>query len=170
MQSHSISDGSTSSVPMNGVLAPVAAQPQDNTSMAGSVTTGPLDLRYNNNTGQRVPLHTPSTGIPIAAQGMPMTALGMASVQIPMFHSNIGKSSPPEVFSNLKLRSGKWIPEEEQYADLLIELFEKGLIMECDNGATLRSFLSRKLHCAPMRVSKKYAGKYLQVAMQTLSF
>ena len=27
------------------------------------------------------------------------------------------------------------------------------------NGCTLRSFLSRKLHCAPMRISKKFAGK-----------
>ena len=64
----------------------------------------------------------------------------------------------PPVFRNMKLRSGKWTDEEEQYADLLIELFEKGHIEE-KNGCTLRSFLSRKLHCAPMRISKKYAGK-----------
>ena len=64
----------------------------------------------------------------------------------------------PPVFLNRKLRSGKWTDEEERYADLLIELFEKGHIEE-KNGCTLRSFLSRKLHCAPMRISKKYAGK-----------
>lgn len=72
-----------------------------------------------------------------------------------------GASSVPNTplfFANRKLRSGKWTPEEEEYADLLIELFEKGHIDE-KNGCTLRSFLSRKLHCAPMRISKKYAGK-----------
>ena len=64
----------------------------------------------------------------------------------------------PPFFRNRKLRSGKWTAEEEAYTDLLIELFEKGHIDE-KNGCTLRSYLSRKLHCAPMRISKKYAGK-----------
>lgn len=60
---------------------------------------------------------------------------------------------------NGKLRSGKWIPEEEEYALLLVDLFEKGIIQDCENGATLRSYLSHKLRCAPMRISKKFAGK-----------
>jgi hypothetical protein len=64
----------------------------------------------------------------------------------------------PPIFRNRNLRSGKWTTEEEAYADILIDLFEKGHIDE-KNGCTLRSFLSRKLHCAPMRISKKYAGK-----------
>jgi hypothetical protein len=64
----------------------------------------------------------------------------------------------PPIFLNQKLRSGKWTVEEETFADLLIELFEKGHI-NVNNGCTLRSFLARKLHCAPMRISKKYAGK-----------
>ena len=77
----------------------------------------------------------------------------------------------PTIFLNRKLRAGKWIPEEETYAELLIELFEKGQFDPCkmgstgcghvvvENGSTLRSFLSQKLHCAPMRISKKFAGK-----------
>jgi hypothetical protein len=65
----------------------------------------------------------------------------------------------PDVFSHCKLRSGKWIPEEEQYALLVIQLFEKGRIAACENGCTLRSYMSQKLHCAPMRISKKFAGK-----------
>jgi hypothetical protein len=64
----------------------------------------------------------------------------------------------PPIFRNRKPRSGKWTSEEEAYAHVLIEVFEKGYIDE-KNGCTLRSFLSRKLHCAPMRISKKYAGK-----------
>ena len=58
----------------------------------------------------------------------------------------------------MKLRRGKWTAEEEAYADLLIEEFERGVVEGCENGSTLRSFLSKKLHCAPMRISKKYAG------------
>lgn len=51
------------------------------------------------------------------------------------------------------------LQEEERFANALIEEFEKGTILDCDNGCTLRAYLSRKLHCAPMRISKKYAGK-----------
>ena len=65
----------------------------------------------------------------------------------------------PEVFRNRRLRSGKWIREEEIYAEALIDLFEKGLASDCTSGCTLRAYLSKKLHCAPMRISKKYAGK-----------
>ena len=73
---------------------------------------------------------------------------------------SIGNVTPtPEIFRGYKLRSGKWLPEEEKYAQLLIALFEKGHIMDCENGATLRAFLSQKLHCAPMRISKKFAGQ-----------
>jgi hypothetical protein len=96
------------------------------------------------------------------------------------------------------LRSGKWTPEEEMYANILIEFFEAGEVDEFEhhlnihnhnnnnhnnnnnnnkvgeqqqqqsqthlkttitNGMTLRSYLSRKLFCSPMRISKKFAGK-----------
>lgn len=70
----------------------------------------------------------------------------------------IKASEIPPIFRDRPQRSGKWTREEEVYAEMLIELFEKGHIDE-KNGSTLRSFLSRKLHCAPMRISKKYAGK-----------
>jgi len=62
-------------------------------------------------------------------------------------------------FKQGKLRRGKWTPEEENYANRLIVEFEKGSIPDCDNGCTLRLFLSRKLNCQPMRISKKFAGK-----------
>ena len=64
----------------------------------------------------------------------------------------------PPIFRDQPYRSGKWTKEEEVYADTLIELFDKGHVDE-RNGSSLRGFLSRKLHCAPMRISKKYAGK-----------
>ena len=64
----------------------------------------------------------------------------------------------PPIFRDQPYRSGKWTKEEEVYADTLIELFDKGQVDE-RNGSSLRGFLSRKLHCTPMRISKKYAGK-----------
>ena len=39
----------------------------------------------------------------------------------------------------------------------MISDFEAGLL-PLENGATLRAFLSKKLNCDPMRISKKFAG------------
>lgn len=55
------------------------------------------------------------------------------------------------------VRRGKWTNEEQAYADRLIHDFEAGLL-PLENGATLRAFLSKKLNCDPMRISKKFAG------------
>lgn len=60
-------------------------------------------------------------------------------------------------------RSGKWSNEEEALALQLIVEFENGTlpVSECSKGCTLRSFLSRRLSCAPMRISKKFAKKQI---------
>jgi hypothetical protein len=55
------------------------------------------------------------------------------------------------------LRRGKWTPEEEAYANRLIEEFKNGMLPIAD-GTTLRTFLSKLLNCDPMRISKKYVG------------
>lgn len=55
------------------------------------------------------------------------------------------------------VRRGKWTSEEQAYADRLIRDFEAGAL-PLENGATLRAFLSKKLNCDPMRISKKFAG------------
>ena len=62
-------------------------------------------------------------------------------------------------FRGWKLRSGKWLEEEEAYAELLIDMFDRGQLPDCMTGSTLRAYLAQKLHCAPMRISKKFAGK-----------
>jgi len=64
-----------------------------------------------------------------------------------------------DIFRRLKLRKGKWTTEEENYAKYLVSEFENGTVPDCESGNTLRAFLSRKLHCRPMRISKKFAGK-----------
>lgn len=120
---------------------PAATPPQPHAAIPASSSlqpqhVAPLHLRYT------MPIHILQP--PAGPGGYPMIGTR--------------PSETPEVFRHRKLRSGKWTSEEESYADILIELFEKGHIDE-KNGCTLRSFLSKKLHCAPMRISKKYAGK-----------
>lgn len=57
------------------------------------------------------------------------------------------------------LRKGKWTPEEEAYANRVIEAFNScTLRLEGMEGVTLRTFLSNKLGCDPMRITKKYTG------------
>ena len=58
----------------------------------------------------------------------------------------------------LPLRQGKWTPEEQNFYEVLIQTFLAGLVPDCADGTTLRAFLSRRLHCAPMRITKKLAG------------
>lgn len=64
-----------------------------------------------------------------------------------------------ESFDNSFPRSGKWSIEEERFAKKLIEDFQSGILKDCEEGCTLRAYLARKLNCAPMRISKKFAGK-----------
>mmetsp|Transcript_3726 Transcript_3726/g.5264 ORF Transcript_3726/g.5264 Transcript_3726/m.5264 type:complete len:439 (+) Transcript_3726:37-1353(+) len=58
------------------------------------------------------------------------------------------------------LRKGKWTKEEEQYTNKVIETFNAGILElpEHERGITLRSYLSEKLGCDPMRITKKFTG------------
>jgi hypothetical protein len=66
-------------------------------------------------------------------------------------------ASQPSKKKGLPLRRGKWTPEEEAYANRLIQEFKAGLLPLTD-GTTLRTFLSKLLNCDPMRISKKFVG------------
>eukprot|EP01041_Mallomonas_annulata_P002471 gene2471-4795_t len=58
-------------------------------------------------------------------------------------------------------RKGKWTVEEEQFAEKLTEVFKSGqVILTEEDGRSLRSFLAKRLHCNPMRISKKFAKIY----------
>lgn len=70
----------------------------------------------------------------------------------------IDTSHPKVVSPTLKcIRKGKWTAEESAYCDRLIGEFKKGNLPLAE-GTTLRAFLSKLLHCDPMRISKKYTG------------
>ncbi|CAB9529037.1 expressed unknown protein [Seminavis robusta] len=63
-----------------------------------------------------------------------------------------------------QFRCGKWTDEEEAYAVALMEAFKDGLLEDIEQGASLRLYLSTKLHCNVKRVSKKYEGTNYQGA------
>ncbi|CAI5711178.1 unnamed protein product [Peronospora destructor] len=55
-------------------------------------------------------------------------------------------------------RSGPWSHGEEVYAAALIDCFFKG-VLDIAEGTTLRAFLSSRLCCNPMRISKKLSSE-----------
>lgn len=85
---------------------------------------------------------------PIAVAGMtplqPHTPLTQAMAQ----------QKPRQVNT---LRRGKWTVEEEAYVARVIQDFNSGYL-NAPAGTTLRSYLSDKLHCDPMRITKKFTG------------
>lgn len=58
---------------------------------------------------------------------------------------------------SIPLRRGKWFPEEETYALAAIRDFNSGYL-DAQPGTTLRTYLSEKLQCDPMRITKKFTG------------
>jgi hypothetical protein len=55
------------------------------------------------------------------------------------------------------LRRGKWTSEEEAYVARVIQDFNSGFL-DAPAGTTLRTYLSEKLQCDPMRITKKFTG------------
>ena len=55
------------------------------------------------------------------------------------------------------LRRGKWTVEEEAYVARVIQDFNSGFL-DAPAGTTLRTYLSEKLKCDPMRITKKFTG------------
>jgi len=110
------------------------------------------------------PITTTSTanGSMYLGRGATQTIGSTAQSSLQQYSSYTSSSVPldaNDIFPHITKRKGKWTPEEEKYANFLVREFENGTVPDCENGNTLRAFLSRKLHCAPMRISKKFAGK-----------
>lgn len=66
-------------------------------------------------------------------------------------------SSSPRNKSGAGLRRGKWTVEEEAYVARVIQDFNSGFL-DAPAGTTLRTYLSDKLQCDPMRITKKFTG------------
>jgi len=111
---------------------------------------------------------------------METAAAVVAPPSDPSENESAGESSssmrPCEQEMYFVQRAGKWSADEEKLASLLVSDFENGSLEDCPDGTTLRSYLARKLNCAPMRISKKFAGRcigkvpYECILMKTLNF
>uniref|UniRef100_A0A6V2BF89 Myb-like domain-containing protein n=3 Tax=Ditylum brightwellii TaxID=49249 RepID=A0A6V2BF89_9STRA len=66
-------------------------------------------------------------------------------------------SKPDSQIKQTALRRGKWTVEEEAYVARVIQDFNSGFL-NAPAGTTLRTYLSEKLHCDPMRITKKFTG------------
>lgn len=75
----------------------------------------------------------------------------------PMAPNHQHNSSQKSRQSVSSLRRGKWTVEEESYVARVIQDFNSGYL-NAPAGTTLRSYLSDKLHCDPMRITKKFTG------------
>lgn len=74
--------------------------------------------------------------------------------------SLVDSSTQPMPNSSSKashLRRGKWTIEEETYVARVIQDFNNGFL-DAPAGTTLRTYLSDKLNCDPMRITKKFTG------------
>lgn len=68
------------------------------------------------------------------------------------------RAKAQNIQSNHKiLRRGKWTQEEEEYANAVVREFNSGFL-DAQAGTTLRIYLSEKLQCDPMRITKKFTG------------
>jgi len=149
-------------VPCHSPMAPALGETQDNNNER-TMTDGGRSSQSNTSIPHHiVPQHQQQQShirydYPLHPQVIPPVA-PPSLYQAPQAMIG-GDSETPQVFRNTKLRRGKWTHDEEMYAAHLIKEFEQGTITGIENGCTLRAFLSKKLHCAPMRISKKYAGK-----------
>ncbi|GMI05221.1 hypothetical protein TrLO_g13150 [Triparma laevis f. longispina] len=76
---------------------------------------------------------------------------------VTMTPASLATTSPVQMQGlgrDMTLRRGEWALEEEQYVEKIIICFTKGTL-DAPSGVTLRSYLSEKLNCDPMRISKK---------------
>lgn len=85
----------------------------------------------------------------------------LASLATPPVTSSVpGHGScggPSKSRTGTTLRRGKWTVEEEAYVARVIQDFNSGFL-NAPAGTTLRSYLSDKLQCDPMRITKKFTG------------
>jgi len=70
---------------------------------------------------------------------------------------NVPSISTPSQTLPGRLRRGKWTVEEETYVARVIQDFNSGYL-NAPAGTTLRTYLSDKLNCDPMRITKKFTG------------
>jgi hypothetical protein len=94
-----------------------------------------------------------------AAASMASSAEGFSPATLPVdIHASMQPSERSTKSKGSSLRRGKWTAEEEAYVARVIQDFNSGFL-NAPAGTTLRSYLSDKLQCDPMRITKKFTGE-----------
>jgi len=99
---------------------------------------------------------SPATGNPIAAAASAAATVLTNNEQLSS--TTIFDRNSPKNKGRKALRRGKWTVEEEEYVARVIQDFNSGFL-NAPAGYTLRSYLSDKLQCDPMRITKKFTGE-----------
>lgn len=161
------SSSSTSTALLPNATAASAAAAITATSIASIDSQPEVQVKSNVNSGSMGVLGPPcrindlgeiisgSTAHPII-EASRETPLRPSSAPFDPYFASATTASPSNSFS-VPLRKGKWTPEEEAFTTCIINDFTKGFLPLAP-GTTLRSYLSEKLNCDPMRITKKFAG------------
>jgi len=99
---------------------------------------------------------SPATSNPIAAAASAAATVLTNNEQLSS--TTIFDRNSPKNKGRKALRRGKWTVEEEEYVARVIQDFNSGFL-NAPAGYTLRSYLSDKLQCDPMRITKKFTGE-----------
>lgn len=126
------------------------------TNMDLSPVTTPSTASVNNaTTNSTTTAVTTGTG-PGTATNQEVSFVGLPVVPASALARVKGRSRAPKPKLSVALRRGKWPVEEEDFTSAIVETFREGYLPLAD-GTTLRTYLSGQLHCAPMRITKKFA-------------
>jgi len=114
-------------------------------SKTSSLPESQLPRSYSMNDARSVeePLH-----VSTKSTAPPKVIVTSAPISLPMKGNGRQKGT---------LRRGKWTVEEEAYVARVIQDFNSGFL-HAPAGTTLRTYLSEKLQCDPMRITKKFTG------------
>eukprot|EP00816_Leptocylindrus_hargravesii_P012336 CAMPEP_0196808182 /NCGR_PEP_ID=MMETSP1362-20130617/8171_1 /TAXON_ID=163516 /ORGANISM="Leptocylindrus danicus, Strain CCMP1856" /LENGTH=546 /DNA_ID=CAMNT_0042182417 /DNA_START=279 /DNA_END=1919 /DNA_ORIENTATION=+ len=132
-------------------------------SSSSSSSTTPLKNRGSNNSNNHSNKQRSSSSSHTSASGVSSSSSSSSTVTKQTSHNShptaTATATATATSSNGKstLRRGKWTLEEEAYVARVIRDFNSGHLA-APAGTTLRTYLSEKLHCDPMRITKKFTG------------
>lgn len=108
---------------------------------------------------------TRATGVVAEASTSPSNSLSPSPDAMGANNDSSSTKAPERNSNNTSTKSkgtarrrGKWTMEEEEYVARVIQDFNSGFL-NAPAGYTLRSYLSDKLQCDPMRITKKFTGE-----------
>ena len=106
-----------------------------------------------------MPISKPSSPIAAAASTAAAAVVLSSAQSSSSTTTNLDRNnSPKNKGGGTTRRRGKWTVEEEEYVARVIQDFNSGFL-NAPAGYTLRSYLSDKLQCDPMRITKKFTGE-----------